>query len=59
MHDFFPSPQVYALIRENTIVTEYDTVKAKKIILINEDGKEFLLTVDKEGVLQVEKSVVD
>jgi len=44
---------------ENTIVAEYDTVKAKKMILINEDGKEFLLKVDKEGVLQVEESPVD
>jgi len=34
-------------------------VKAKKMILMNEDGKEFLLTVDKEGVLQVEESVID
>ena len=44
---------------ENTIVTEYDTVKAKKMILINEDGKEFLLTVDKKGVLQIKEFVVD
>jgi len=29
------------------------------MILMNEDGKEFLLTVDKEGVLQVEESVID
>lgn len=38
---------------ENTIVSEYDTVKAKKIILMDEDGKEHEVTVDKNGQLVV------
>lgn len=33
----------------STITSEYDTVKAKKIILEGEDGKEYEIMVDKEG----------
>lgn len=38
---------------ENTITSEYDTVKAKKLILIDEDGKEHEVTVNQEGELVV------
>lgn len=38
---------------ENTITSEYDTVKAKKLILIDEDGKEHEVSVDKSGQLVV------
>jgi hypothetical protein len=34
---------------DSTITSEYDTVKAKKIILQGEDGKDYEITVDKEG----------
>lgn len=36
---------------ENTITSEYDTVKAKKLILIDEDGKEHEVRIDKSGQL--------
>lgn len=38
---------------ENTIVSEYDTVKTKKLILVDEAGKEHEVTVDKKGQLVV------
>lgn len=36
---------------DSTITSEYDTVKAKKIILTGEDGKEYEITINKKGTL--------
>lgn len=34
---------------DSTITSEYDTVKAKKIILEGEDGKDYEIMVDNKG----------
>ena len=34
---------------DSTITSEYETVKAKKIILIGEDRKEYEITINKKG----------
>ena len=34
---------------DSTITSEYDTVKAKKIILTGGDGKEYEITINKKG----------
>jgi hypothetical protein len=36
---------------DSSITSEYDTVKAKKIILTGDDGKEYEITINKKGVL--------
>ena len=33
----------------STVTSEYDTVKAKKIILTGGDGKEYEITINKKG----------
>ncbi len=35
---------------ESSVKADYDTIKAKKVILMDEDGKEFLLTVKKDSI---------
>lgn len=40
---------------ESTITSEYNTVKAKKIILQGEDGKDYEITVDRKGELKTKK----
>ena len=36
---------------DSTITSEYDTVKAKKIILTGDDGKDYEITINKKGKL--------
>ena len=38
---------------DSTITSEYDTVKAKKIILEGDNGKEYEITVDRDGEVKV------
>lgn len=40
---------------DSTITSEYDTVKAKKIILEGEDGKEYEITVDRDGEMKTKE----
>jgi hypothetical protein len=40
---------------DSTITSEYDTVKAKKIILEGEDGKEYEITVDRDGEVKTKE----
>lgn len=40
---------------DSTITSEYDTVKAKKIILEGEDGKEYEITVDRNGEMKTKE----
>ncbi len=40
---------------DSTITSEYDTVKAKKIILEGEDGKDYEITVDREGEVKAKE----
>lgn len=40
---------------DSTITSEYDTVKAKKIILEGEDGKEYEITVDRNGEVKTKE----
>jgi hypothetical protein len=40
---------------DSTITSEYDTVKAKKIILQGEDGEDYEITVDREGEVKAKE----
>lgn len=40
---------------DSTITSEYDTVKAKKIILEGDNGKEYEITVDRDGKVRTKK----
>lgn len=36
---------------DSTIVSEYNTVKTKKLILVGKDGKDYLILIDENGNL--------
>jgi hypothetical protein len=40
---------IFLLSCESSVKADYDTIRAKKVILIGEDGKEYLLTVKKDS----------